>query len=116
MVSSQGLLQSAFARNAAGAAQYLSTTAMTTEVMTALASPGGLGPAWNASYELAASDPIIAGFGQYADASTPMPNLAQMSMVWPVLSRAEVAVMSGKDPAKTMKAAGREIQAAIDAG
>ena len=116
MVSSQGLLQSAFARNPDGAAQYLSTTAMTTEVMSALASSGGLGPAWNASYELAATDPVIAGFGAYADASTPMPNLAQMAMVWPALSQAELDVMSGEDPAKTMKAAGRQIQAAIDAG
>ena len=45
-----------------------------------------------------------------------MPNLAQMDLVWPALSQAQVDVMSGDNPASTMKAAGREIQAAIDAG
>jgi maltose-binding protein MalE len=116
MVTTQGLLQSAFARNPAGAQQYLATTAMTTEVMGALAAPGGLAPAWVDSYSIAASDPVIKGFGDYADSSAPMPNLTEMDQVWPALSQAEVDVMSGADPARTMKAAGREIQDAIDAG
>jgi arabinogalactan oligomer/maltooligosaccharide transport system substrate-binding protein len=116
MVTSQGLLQSAFARNAAGAQQYLATTAMTTGVMSALAAPGGLAPAWVDSYAAAASDPVIKGFGDYADSSAPMPNLAEMDQVWPALSQAEVDVMSGASPTRTMKTAGREIQSAIDAG
>ena len=116
MVTSQGLLQSAFARNPAGAQEYLATTAMTTATMSALAAPGGLAPAWVDSYAVAASDPVIKGFGDYADSSAPMPNLAQMDLVWPALSQAQVDVMSGENPTKTMKAAGREIQSAIDAG
>lgn len=116
MVTSQGLLQSAFARNAAGAQEYLATTAVTTEVMSALAAPGDLAPAWVASYAIAAADPVIKGFGDYADTSAPTPNLTEMDLVWRPLSQAQVDVMSGDDPAKTMKAAGREIQAAIDAG
>jgi arabinogalactan oligomer/maltooligosaccharide transport system substrate-binding protein len=116
MVTSQGLFQSAFARNAAGAQEYLATTAATTEVMSALAAPGDLAPAWVASYAIAAADPVIKGFGDYADTSAPTPNLAEMDLVWPALSQAQVDVMSGADPARTMKAAGREIQAAIDAG
>ena len=116
MVTSQGLFQSAFARNPAGAQQYLATTAMTTEVMSALAAPGGLAPAWLDSYAIAAADPVIKAFGDYADTSAPTPNLAEMDLVWPALSQAQVDVMSGDDPAKTMSAAGREIQSAIDAG
>ena len=116
LVTSQGLFQSAFARNAAGAQEYLATTAVTTEVMSALAAPGDLAPAWVASYAIAAADPVIKGFGDYADTSAPTPNLAEMDLVWRPLSQAQVDVMSGDDPAKTMKAAGREIQAAIDAG
>jgi arabinogalactan oligomer/maltooligosaccharide transport system substrate-binding protein len=116
MVTSQGLLLSAFARNAAGAQEYLATTAMTTDVMTALAVPGGLAPAWTDSFAVAASDPVIKGFGDYADASAPMPNLAEMDLVWPALSQAQVDVMSGENPTRTMKAAGRDIQSAIDAG
>ena len=114
MVTSQGLMQSAFARNAAGAQEYLATTAMTTEVMSALAAPGGLSPAWTDSY--ASADPVVKGFGDYADSSAPMPNLAEMDQVWPALSQAEVDVMSGENPTKTMKAAGLDIQSAIDAG
>ena len=64
LVSAQGLLQSAFARNPADASQYLATTAMTTTVMSTLAAPGGLAPAWIASYELASSDAVITGFGE----------------------------------------------------
>ncbi len=116
LVSSQGLLRSAFARNPGGAQQYLSTTATTTEVMSALASPGGLAPAWAPSYELAAADPVIAGFGEYADSSAVMPNLTEMADVWPALDEAEVAVMAGSNPAATMRAAGRSIQATIDEG
>ncbi len=117
LVTSVGLMQSAFARNAPAAAQYLSTTLMTSAVMTALAKPGDLGPAWTAAYTTAAAaDPVLKGFGDYADASVPTPNLAVMEAVWPALSRAQVDVMEGARPAPTMKAAGREIQAAIDAG
>ncbi len=114
LVTSQGLVQSAFARNAAAAQEYLATTAMTTEVMSALATPGDLAPAWTDAY--ATADPVIKGFGDYADTSVPIPNLAEMDLVWPALSQAQVDVMSGDDPAQTMKAAGREIQQAIDAG
>ncbi len=116
MVTSLGLLQSAFARNPAGAQEYLATTAMTTEVMSALAAPGGLSPAWVESYTAASTDPVIKGFGDFADASEPTPNLAAMDLVWAPLSQAQVDVMSGENPAKTMKAAGQEIQSAIDAG
>lgn len=115
-VTSQGLMLSAFSRNSTAAQQYLTTTAMTTDVMTALASPGSLAPAWSQSYEVAATDPVIAGFAEYADASIPMPNLDEMAAVWPALSRAQVDVMSGKDPARAMQAAARKIQTAIDAG
>ncbi len=115
LVSSQGLLRSAFARNPAEAQQYLATTAMTTVVMSALASPGGLAPAWSPSFELVADDPVIAGFGDYADSSIAAPNLEETAEVWPVLGRAQFDVMSGANPSATMRAAGRAIEAAIDA-
>ena len=115
LVITQGLFQSAFARNAAAAQEFLATTAMTTEFMSALAAPGGLGPAWVDSYASAARDPVIKGFGDFADSSAPLPNLAEMDAAMLALSQAQVDVMSGEVPAPTMKAAGDEIQAAIDA-
>lgn len=116
LVTSLGLLQSAFARNPAGAQEYLATTAMTTGVMSALAAPGGLAPAWVDAYATAAADPVIKGFGDFADTSSPTPNLAEMDLVWTPLSQGQVDVMTGENPAKTMKSVGREIQSAIDAG
>lgn len=117
LVSTLGILSSAFARNSAGAQKYLATTLRTTEVMSALAAPGGLGPAWQLSYdEVAAADPVVEGFGAYADDSVAIPNLPGTDDVWPVLGRAEVEVMSGSPPAATMKAAGRSIRAVVDDG
>ena len=77
--------------------------------------PQGASPCMG-GFLFAAADPVVKGFGDYADSSAPMPNLAQMDLVWPALSQAEVDVMSGENPSRTMKAAGREIQSAIDAG
>ncbi|MGB7979998.1 MAG: extracellular solute-binding protein [Candidatus Nanopelagicales bacterium] len=117
LVSSLGLMQSAFARNAPGASQYLNSTLMTAATMTALAAPRGLGPAWTEAYTTAAAaDPVIKGFGDYADASVPTPNLAEADAVWQRLGRAQLDVMAGAKPSATMQTAGREIQAAIDAG
>jgi arabinogalactan oligomer/maltooligosaccharide transport system substrate-binding protein len=84
--------------------------------MSALAAPGGLAPAWVDAYATAAADPVIKGFGDYADTSSPTPNLAQMDLVWTPLSQGQVDVMAGENPTKTMKSVGREIQSAIDAG
>ena len=74
------------------------------------AAPGGLAPAWLDSYSASRPTPSSKASADYADTSAPMPNLAEMDQVWPALSQAEVDVMAGENPAKTMKAAGREIQ------
>lgn len=117
LVSSLGILSSSFSRNSSGAQQYLATTLRTTEVMSALAAPGGLGPAWRLSYdEVAAADPVVEGFGAYADDSVAIPNLPGTDDVWPVLGEAEVEVMTGSPPAATMKTAGRSIQREVDDG
>ncbi len=116
LVTSVGLMQSAFARNAAAATQYLFSTLMSTDTMMTLAAPGGLGPAWSAAYTAAtAADPVLKGFGDYADASVPTPNLAETDAVWPILGQAQVEVMDGAEPAAAMRAAGSEIQDVIDA-
>ncbi len=100
LVTSLGLMQSGFARSAPAATQYLTSTLMATPTMTVLAEPGGLDPAWSAAYLTAAvADPVIKGFGDYADASVPTPNLAESGAVWPTLGAAQVDVMAGSKPA-----------------
>ena len=116
LVSAQGFLLSAFARNAAAAQAFLTGTVMTTPTMDALFAAGGQVPAWSASFRAASADPVVRAFGEFADASVPTPNLAVMSDVWRELGAAQVAVMAGEPPARTMRAAGQQIQAAIDAG
>jgi maltose-binding protein MalE len=116
LVSAPGFMLSAFARNAALARDFLSTTAMTTKAMDTIFAASQQVPAWNASYTSAATDAVIKAFGQVADSSVPNPNLAVMDQVWPILSQAEVDIIEGEPPARTMEAAGAAIQAAVDAG
>ncbi len=120
LVSVTGLLVSAFARNAGGAADFLESAVMTTDFMDAtyaetLAAGTLAPPAWEASYETAASDPIVKAFGDYARLSTATPNLAVMADVWVILSQAELDVMKGAKPKATMVASGEDVQDAVDA-
>ena len=116
LVTSKGLMLSAFAREAAAAQEFLTTSVMTTQTMDALYGASGEVPAWSASFTTASADPTIKAFGDFADASVPTPNLAVMAETWVALSQAEVDVMGGAGPAKTMRRAGDDIRAAIDAG
>jgi arabinogalactan oligomer/maltooligosaccharide transport system substrate-binding protein len=115
LVSARGFLLSAFSRNAAAAQEFLTATAMTTQTMDALAATGDQIPAWSETYEAAAADPVVKAFGDFADASVPTPNLAVMDDVWVELGAAQVDVMTGAPPARTMRAAGERVEAAIDA-
>lgn len=116
LVTSKGLMLSAFARDAAAAQEFLTTTAMSTATMDALHAATGEVPAWAASFSVAAADPAVKAFGDFADASVPTPNLAVMADTWVALSQAQVDVMGAAGPARTMRSAGDEIRAAIDAG
>jgi arabinogalactan oligomer/maltooligosaccharide transport system substrate-binding protein len=116
LVTAHGFLLSAFARDGDAAQEFLTRTVMTTPTMDALFGAGGQVPAWSDSFAGASIDPVIRAFGEFADASVPTPNLAVMSEVWVELGAAQVEVMTGAPPTRTMRAAGEQIQAAIDAG
>ncbi|MGB8021411.1 MAG: extracellular solute-binding protein [Candidatus Nanopelagicales bacterium] len=109
MVESEGLMLSAFAPNAEAAEQYLADTVMTTAFMDAIHKADTRAPAWAESYTKAAADPITKAFADYADASEATPTLPTMEEVWTALSDAELDVIAGKDPEKTMKTAKEEI-------
>lgn len=116
LVTADGYMLSAFARGATQARDFLARTAMTTRAMDTLYAAGRQVPAWTASYATASSDAVIKGFGKVADASVPNPNLAVMDQVWQILDAAEVEVLGGAPAKATMRAAGDEVQAAVDAG
>lgn len=115
LVSSQGYLLSAFARDAAAARDFLDRAAMTTQAMDDLEAASELPPAWSTSYAKAsAANPIVRGFGSVADVSDPAPNLAIMDQVWPILDQAELDVLDGDSPKSTMTEAGEQIQGIVD--
>lgn len=116
LVSTAGLMASAFARNLADAQDFLSSSVMTTTFMDASFAQSGAAPAWSESFDKAAADPVVKAFGDYARASVPIPNLAVMTEVWPILSQAQLDVMKGEDAKDTMEQAGSDIEDAIDAG
>jgi arabinogalactan oligomer/maltooligosaccharide transport system substrate-binding protein len=115
LVSSQGFMLSAFSRNALLAQEFLTRTVMTTDTMGALQRASGHIPAWRDTYAATATDPLVRGFGEVADASVPIPNLAVMPDAWRILGQAQRDVLEGAPAARTMRTAGTEIQAAIDA-
>lgn len=113
LVTTTGLMASQFARNPAGAAEFLRRTVLTTQFMDAAVASSGAPPAWEESYRKV-TDPTTRAFGDVARASIPTPNLAATEQLWTALGRAQVDVMAGDDPTSTMRRAGARIQASID--
>ncbi len=115
LVSTTGILVSAFARNGADAADFLRSSVMTTSFMDAVSSSELAVPAWEESYQKAASDPIVKAFGDVARMSVATPNLSVMDDVWVILSQAELDVMEGAKPKRTMVNAGEDVKSAVEA-
>ena len=80
---------------------------MTTEFMDGMYSVDPRPPAWLESYEKAATDPIVEGFGAYGAAGIPMPAVPQMAAVFADLGLAEYKIASGEDPTAVLTQAGR---------
>jgi arabinogalactan oligomer/maltooligosaccharide transport system substrate-binding protein len=113
LVFAEGLMLSAFARNAAEARAFLAERVMTTDVMDELTAPGTQVPAWDASFAAALDDPLVAAFDGVEQVGQPAPNLPYVAQVWQVLSRAQAAVMRGKDPAATLEQAEGQVEEII---
>ena len=94
------------------ASTFLNDAVMTTEFMDGMYSVDPRPPAWLESYEKAATDPIVEGFGSYGEAGIPMPAVPQMAAVFADLGLAEFKIASGEDPTAVMTQAGESINAA----
>lgn len=91
---------------------YLSTEAAQDSMFTA----GGRPPALKASFEKAASDPIVAAFGKIGDNGVPMPAIPEMDAVWNDWGATELDLIKGKaDPAAAWPKMAASIQSKIGA-
>ncbi len=110
-------MQPAKAPNPLLASTFLNDAVMTTEFMDDMYSVDPRPPAWLESYEKAAADPIIEGFGSYGKAGIPMPAVPQMANVFADLGLAQYKITTGEDPTSVLTQAGESINnanAALD--
>ncbi|MGH1562439.1 sugar ABC transporter substrate-binding protein [Mumia sp. DW29H23] len=96
-----GFFISAKATNALAASEFVLNYLSTEEAQDALFAQGGRPPALKASFEMAASDPIVAAFGEIGKSGAPMPAIPQMDAVWADWGATELDIIKGKvDPAQ----------------
>lgn len=96
-----GFFISAKAKNALAASEFVLNYLSTEDAQDALFAQGGRPPALKASFEKAASDPVVAAFGEIGKTGSPMPAIPQMDAVWADWGAAELDIIKGKaDPAK----------------
>lgn len=112
-VGVQGFYLNAKSQNALAANEFLVNYLGTEPVQTALYEAGDRPPALKAAYEKAASDPIIAGFGEVGAQGAPMPSIPEMGSVWEFWGVAEVALLKGEDPTATWTKMSDDIRAKI---
>jgi arabinogalactan oligomer / maltooligosaccharide transport system substrate-binding protein len=112
-----GFYVSAQSDNQLLANEFLVDYMSTVEAQVALYEVGDRLPAVTAAAEqVAASDPIVAGFRDAAADAVPAPSIPEMASVWTYWGNTEAAIVSGKaDPAEAWDKMVSDIQGAIDA-
>ncbi|MDN3905714.1 maltose ABC transporter substrate-binding protein [Arthrobacter sp. YD2] len=113
-VGVNGFFISAKSQNALAANEfalnYLSTEAVQDEMFKA----GGRPPALTASFDKAASDPVVAAFGEIGINGVPMPAIPEMEQVWADWGGTELALIKGQgDPADSWATMVSNVQSKI---
>lgn len=116
-VGTQAFFVSSKAKNKTFAEEFTTNyMANNPDIAVALSKADGRAPALNAAFqELAASDPVLKGFGDSAAQGQPSPTFPAMAVAWDPFSKAEAAIIGGADPASTLKAAADTIRQQIKA-
>lgn len=113
-VGVQGFFVSAKTENKIAANEFLTNFIATEDVQTALFEQGDRAPALTASFEAAASDPIVKAFGDVGRDGVPMPAVPAMGSVWEFWGVTQAAIISGTgDPAELWTKMTADIDAAI---
>lgn len=112
-----GFYVNAQSENQLLANEFLIDYMSTTEAQVALYEAGDRLPALTAAADqVAATDPIVAGFRDAAADAVPAPSIPEMASVWTFWGNTEAAIVSGKAaPAEAWDKMVTDIQGAIDA-
>ncbi|WP_426302236.1 sugar ABC transporter substrate-binding protein [Arthrobacter sp. R-11] len=95
-----GFFVSAKSANALATNEFVVNYLTTEAVQDAMFATGSLPPALKASFDKAASDPVVKAFGEIGAQGVPMPAIPEMSAVWADWGATELALIKGKgDPA-----------------
>lgn len=116
-VGVQGFMISSYAENPIVANDFVVNYLGTEDVARALYEGGQRPPAYTSVFEEVASDPIIAGFGEYGANGQPLPNIPAMNSVWGDYGNAQRDILLGNgEPATLVSDAAGRIREAIAAG
>lgn len=112
----QGFFLSAQSQNALLATDFLVNYLATEEAQLALYEAGNRPPAYLPAAEVAAENPITAGFAEVGANAVPMPSIPQMGSVWEFWGVTEAQIVSGaQQPAAAWEQMVSSIQDALDA-
>jgi arabinogalactan oligomer/maltooligosaccharide transport system substrate-binding protein len=109
----KGFFVSSESDNKVAANDFLVNYLGTEEVQLELFEAGNVLPALTAAADVAAEDPIVAGFQAVGAEAVPMPAIPQMGSVWEYWGVAEAAIINGADPATTWQKLVDDVTAAI---
>ena len=99
-VGVNGFFISAKSQNALAANEFALNYLTTEAVQDSMFDAGGRPPALTASFEKAASDPIVAAFGEIGANGVPMPAIPEMEAVWADWGGTQLSLIKGEaDPA-----------------
>lgn len=113
-VGVQGFYLSAETKNSLIANDFLTNYLASEDAQVALYNAGGRPPALKAAAEVAAQDPITAGFIAAGEGAQPMPSIPEMGAVWTPWGKTEAQIIAGDvDPSEAWAKMISDIQAEI---
>ncbi|WP_445155280.1 sugar ABC transporter substrate-binding protein [Arthrobacter sp. Hor0625] len=109
-----GFFISAKSANALATNEFVTNYLTSEEAQDSMYKAGGRPPALKASFDKAASDPVVAAFGKIGATGVPMPAIPEMSAVWADWGATELALIKGQgDPAADWAKMAASIKAKI---
>ncbi|MBP1137591.1 arabinogalactan oligomer/maltooligosaccharide transport system substrate-binding protein [Arthrobacter sp. PvP023] len=109
-----GFFISAKSANALATNEFVTNYLTSEAAQDSMYKAGGRPPALKASFEKAASDPVVEAFGKIGATGVPMPAIPEMSAVWADWGATELALIKGQgDPAAEWAKMAASIKAKI---
>lgn len=109
-----GFFISAKSANALATNEFVTNYLTSEDAQDSMYEAGGRPPALKASFEKAASDPVVEAFGKIGATGVPMPAIPEMSAVWADWGATELALIKGQgDPAAEWAKMAASIKAKI---